>query len=110
MSNDDEQTADEFAREFLLGELIKSATNRFRYLEKPFLSMAQREQETVLGAVKDDIKRAVRQAVQVIASDNRVTFLASCDQVAFKSDGVKAQLSMVNSKTRTRSLMQPVAS
>jgi hypothetical protein len=92
-----EETPQEFAREFLLGELIKSATNRFRYLEKTFLSMSKGEQEVVLRAVKGDIETAVRKAIDVIASDGRVTFHASCDQVAFKSDGVKAQLSMVNS-------------
>lgn len=98
MSNSEEQTTDEFAAEFLLGELIKASTNRFRYLDKPFMSMKQGEQESLLRAVKGDVQLAVAQAVKIIASDNRVTFLASCDQVAFKSDGVKAALSMINSQ------------
>lgn len=92
----EEQTAEEFARDFLLGELIKASSLKFKFLEKPFMSLKQAEQKNLLESLKRDIEVAVRRAVDIIASDNRVTFHAQCEQVGFKSDGVKATLSMAN--------------
>ena len=85
------------AAEFLLGELIKASSKRFKSLDVPYMELRQSEQQSLLRDIEDDIRKAVREAVEIIASDFRVTFRASCESVQFKSDGVKAQLTLFNS-------------
>ena len=86
------------ARAFLLGNLIKASTKHFRGLEKPFLKMTKGEQEGVLWQVQSDIREAVNEAIEIIVSDNRVTFRAGCEAVAFKKDGVKVNLNLANTE------------
>lgn len=85
------------ATEFLLGELIKASSKRFKSLALPYMDMKQREQENLLQDIADDCRAAVKEAVEIIASDYRVTFRASVEKVEFKADGVKAQLTLHNS-------------
>lgn len=85
------------AAQFLLGELLKAATKRFKSLAVPYMELRQSEQQSLLRDIEDDTRKAVREAVEIIASDYRVTFRASCESVQFKPDGVKAQLTMFNS-------------
>jgi predicted phage-related endonuclease len=85
------------ATHFLLGELIKASMKRFKSLAVPYMELRQSEQQSMLRDVEEDIRKAVREAVEIIASDYRITFRASCESVQFKTDGVKAQLTMFNS-------------
>ena len=87
----------DIAREFLLGELIKASSKRFKSLAVPYMELRQGEQQSLLRDIEDDIRKAVREAVEIIATDFRVTFRASCESVQFKSDGVKAQLTLFSS-------------
>lgn len=89
-------TPHEIASEFLLGELIKAATRRFKHQPTTFERMPQDEQEELLRAVATDCRRAVEEAIAIIVSDYRVTLRADCDAVNFKPDGVKATLSLRN--------------
>ncbi len=89
----------DYARQFLLGSLIKAATARFRAQVLPWGSLKKTEQETLLQDIQDDIYDAVRDAVEIIASDDRTTFRAICKTVAFTEEGVKAQLSMANTES-----------
>lgn len=91
------EDTNQIAAEFLLGELIKASSKRFKSLAVPYMELRQSEQQTLLRDIEDDIRKAVREAVEIIASDFRVTFRASCESVQFKSDGVKAQLTLLNS-------------
>ena len=88
----------QIAAEFLLGELIKASSKRFKSLAVPYMEMKQSEQSTLLRAIEDDVREAVREAVEIIASDYRVVFRASCESVVFKADGVKSQLTMHNTE------------
>lgn len=90
------ETSKEYAREFLVGNLIKASTRRFKSLKTPFSELNQVEQELHLRQMADDIKAAVQEAVEIISSDYRMTFRASCDKVEFKSGGVKAVLSAIS--------------
>ena len=90
-----EKTAQELAREYLMGELMSAATRQLRSIDKPWLRLPEDKQKKVLAEVQDDIQKAVRQAVEVIASDDRTVFRASVESVTFK-DGVKAVLTMGN--------------
>ena len=85
-----------FAQEFLLGSLIKAATKHLKTLSKPWIEMKESEQQRVLGQVQVDCRAAVQDAVDIIASNARMTFPAAVDQVVFK-DGVKAVLTLAKS-------------
>jgi hypothetical protein len=86
-------TGKKYAQEFLLGSLIKAVTKHLKTLPKPWSDMKEHEQSRVLGTVHNDIRAAVRDAIDIIASNARLTFTASVDQVVFK-DGVKAVLTL----------------
>ena len=92
-TNIDLSIAHESARQFLLGKLIKASSKRFKSLAVPYMEMRQSEQESLLRQIEDDIRDAVDNAVDLIASNARLTFRASVSQVVFK-DGVKAVLEM----------------
>ena len=86
-------TGKDYAQEFLLGSLIKAATKHLKTLSKPWGEMKEGEQQRVMGAVGNDCRAAVRDAIDIIASNGRLTFPAAVDQVVFK-DGVKVVLSL----------------
>lgn len=86
----------EFAKEFLLGELIKSSTKRFKTATTTFAEMREGEQTMLLRDIEFDVREAVKQAVEIIASDYRVCFRGAVEKVEFKADGVKAALTMHN--------------
>lgn len=88
-----ELTGKDYAQEFLLGSLIKAATKHLKTLAKPWGELKQGEQERVLGTVANDCRQAVKDAIDIIASNGRLTFTANVDQVVFK-DGVKAVLTL----------------
>lgn len=90
-----EKSANDIAREFLMGELVGAATKQLRSIEKPWLRLPENEQKRVLRAVQDDVAAAVTAAVELIASDDRTRFRAHVESVTFK-DGVKAVLQMGN--------------
>ncbi len=86
----------DYAQEFLLGSLIKAATKHLKTLSKPWIELKEGEQHRVLGAVHNDCREAVRDAIDIIASNGRLTFTAAVDQVVFK-DGVKCVLTLAKS-------------
>lgn len=81
------------AAEFLLGEIINVATKPIRAITVPFSLMRQAEQTAVPDRITDDIREIVKEAIDVIASNARLSFGAEVDQVLFK-DGIKAVLKM----------------
>jgi hypothetical protein len=86
-------TGKAYAQEYLLGAMIKAATKHMKTLSKPWIDMKEAEQKRVLATVQQDCRTAVRDAIDIIASNARVTFQAAVDQVVFK-DGVKAVLTL----------------
>lgn len=95
--SEQEKDAKDLAREFLMGELMAAATRQLRGLDKPWLRLPEADQKRVLREVRDDIARAVKAAVELIASDDRTRFRAAVESVTFK-DGVKAVLTMGNTE------------
>lgn len=89
--------SNQFAADFMLGELIKAATMEFRIQSKPWSQMKQFDQEAVLARIKQKAEAAVKEAVEVIASTARLTFRAQVESVTFK-DGVKASLKMAKTE------------
>ncbi len=88
-----ESLARSIAKEFLLGEIIKVAMRQVRTLSMPFTMLRQAEQQAVLDRVTDDIREILSEAIDVIASNARLSFRAEVEQVLFK-DGIKAVLKM----------------
>lgn len=86
-------TGKAYAAEYLLGSLMKAATKHLKTLSKPWIDMKEGEQKRVLSTVQQDCRKAVQDAVDIIASNGRLTFSAAVDQVVFK-DGVKAVLTL----------------
>lgn len=87
----------EITEQFLLGNLIKAVSEPFKELQVPFRALTEMEQSKLLTKIADVTRSAVKDAVFCISSGDRVNFRATCDQVLFKSDGVKANLSFFNS-------------
>lgn len=86
-------TGKAYAAEFLLGAMIKAATKHMKTLSKPWIDLKEGEQKRVLATVQQDCRRAVQDAIDIIASNARMTFPAAVDQVVFK-DGVKCVLTL----------------
>lgn len=86
-------TGKAYAQEYLLGAMIKAATKHMKTLSKPWIDMKEGEQKRVLATVQQDCRVAVRDAIDIIASNARMTFPAAVDQVVFK-DGVKCVLTL----------------
>jgi hypothetical protein len=82
-----------YAEEYLLGSLIKAATKHLKTLSVPWIDLKEGEQQRVLGQVHADCRAAVRDAIDIVAGNARLTFSAAVDQVVFK-DGVKCVLSL----------------
>ena len=90
-----EKTPRDLAREFMLGEVMAAAMRQLRALDKPWLRLPEDKQEDVIEEVRDAVSVAIRQAVEIIATDDRTRFTAQVESVTFK-DGVKAVLTMAN--------------
>jgi hypothetical protein len=86
-------TGKAYAAEYLLGSMMKAATKHLKTLSKPWIDMKEGEQKRVLSTVQQDCRKAVQDAIDIIASNGRLTFQAAVDQVVFK-DGVKAVLTL----------------
>lgn len=90
-----DKTPTELAREFMLGEVMAAAMRQLRALDKPWLRLPEDKQREVIDEVRDAVAVAIRQAVEIIATDDRTRFTAQVESVTFK-DGVKAVLTMAN--------------
>jgi hypothetical protein len=74
----------DYAQEYLLGSMIKAATKHIKTLSKTWGEMKENEQRRVLADVQHDCYEATRDAIDIIASNARLTFPAAVDQVVFK--------------------------
>lgn len=86
------------AEAFMLGRMIEVAKRRFTTLAERWGALSQREQESVLGGLAEDMRAVVKDATKIIAANARVTFRAEVESVQFKGPtDVKAALKLVNS-------------
>ena len=97
MNIEAEKSAQDLAREFMMGELMAAAMKQLRAIDKPWLRLPENEQKRVIEEVKQDVRKAIIAAVEIIASDDRTRFRATVEQVVFK-DGVKAVFTMLNTE------------
>lgn len=92
-----EKMPQDLAREFMMGEVMASAMKQLRSIDKPWLRLPEKEQKRVIDEVREDVAKAVKAAVEIIATDDRTRFVAAVESVTFK-DGVKAVLTMSNTE------------
>jgi hypothetical protein len=86
------------AEAFMVGDLMTAAKLRFMDLAVPWSQLTEEEQGRLLLGLGDDVRRAAKKAIRIIAHHGRVEFRAQVDQVNFKGDDeVKAVLKMLNS-------------
>jgi hypothetical protein len=97
MEDTGEKSPRELAREFMLGEVMAAAMKQLRAIDKPWLRLPETAQQKVIDEVRDDVAHAIRNAVEIIATDDRTRFVASVESVTFK-DGVKAVMTMSNTQ------------
>lgn len=95
-SKEDLAETAKITEQYLLGNLIKAVSEPFKELQVPFRALSELEQATLLTRISETTKEAVIEAVRCISSGDRTNFRATCDQVLFKSDGVKGTLSLFN--------------
>ena len=95
-SKEDLKETSEITEKYLLGNLIKAVSAPFKELQVPFRALSEMEQATLLTRISETTREAVIEAVRCISSGDRTNFRATCDQVLFKSDGVKGTLSLFN--------------
>lgn len=86
-----------FAREFMVGELIKSVKKEFLSLTKPFKQLSEFDQTSLLKRVQFAVEAAVKDAVEIVAADARLTFRSEVESVTFK-DGVKVVMKLGKSE------------
>jgi hypothetical protein len=95
---DTEWGGTEHTKEFMMGDLLNACMKRFKSASVVWTQMSEDEQTRFLGYVHDDLTAAVKKAVDIIASNGRVTFRAEVESVQFKGPtDVKSVLKLVNS-------------
>ncbi len=92
-----EKSAQDIAREYLMGEVMAAALCQLRTLDKPWLRLPEKDQKAVIADVEKSVRTAIKKAVEIIVSNDRTYFRAEVESVTFK-EGVKAVLTMPNTE------------
>ncbi|WP_066338409.1 hypothetical protein [Azohydromonas lata] len=97
VAEDPEWGTDGHAEAFMLGRMIDVAKRHFTTLAEPWSRLRENEQAAVLSRLHESMKVVVKDAVQIISANARVTFRAEVAGVNFKSaTDVEAKLKLVN--------------
>jgi len=83
----------EVASETMAGDLLAAMVDELKTLPDVWQKLPMHKQDEVIWRLRHRVTGAVRQAVRIIASEDRPTLVASVEKVEFK-DGVKATLVM----------------
>lgn len=78
----------ELARETLLGDLMSLVIEELKAAPDVWQKLSEHKQDAVIGRVHQRVSDAVRQAVELIASNGRTAIPATLEQVTVK-DGIK---------------------
>jgi hypothetical protein len=98
VAEDPEWGTEGHAEAFMLGRMIDVAKRHFTTLAEPWSRLRENEQAAVLSRLHESMKVVVKDVVQIIAANARITFRAEVASVNFKSaTEVEAKLKLVNS-------------
>lgn len=78
----------ELARETMLGDLMSLVIEELKAAPDVWQKLSEHRQDAVIGRVHQRVGDAVRQAVELIASNGRTAIPATLEQVTVK-DGIK---------------------
>lgn len=88
MSNHQQAPAVELARETLVGDLVSLVIEELKAAPDVWQKLSEHKQGAVIGRVHQRVLEAVRQAVELIATNGRAAIPATLEQVTVK-DGIK---------------------
>lgn len=88
-----EQAAVEMAAETMSGDLLAALVDEIRNAPDVWQKMSEFDQEDVILRLTSRVQDNVRQAVEIIASSNRPTIVATVESVTVK-EGIKAVLTL----------------
>jgi hypothetical protein len=87
----------EFAREELAGKLLHTLVACLGTQKLAWSMMSEKNQEIALNKMRENIDKAVRDAVMVISTERQPAIRITVGKVTFEDDGIKAQMSLSRS-------------
>ena len=91
------------AAETMRGDLMSCLIDEFKTAPDVWAKMSEDTQRDLIYRVQSRVQDAIRSAVEIIASDNRPTIVATVEQVTVK-DGIKAVVSLPKSDAQRHEL------
>lgn len=88
-------------------DLLGALLDEIKALQKPWQSMSKGEQNEVIDRLRERVKQNVQQAVALISAEDRVTVVATLEQVTFKG-AIKATLALSKSNVHRLDLADNV--
>lgn len=93
----------EMAAETMLGDLMSCMVDELRHSERPWHELNEGAQQEAIYRIESRVRANIKQAVEIIASANRPTIVATVEQVTVK-DGIKAVVTLPKSDQQRHEL------
>lgn len=97
------EAAVEMAAETMTGDLLAALVDEFKVAPDVWQKLPEHQQENLIYRLQQRIQDNVRKAVEIIASANRPTIIATVESVTVK-DGIKAVLTLPKSDAQRHEL------
>lgn len=91
------------AADTMLGDLMACLIDEFKAAPRVWQEMPEHQQQDMIYRVQDRVQQAIKDAVEIIASDNRPTIVATVESVTVK-DGIKAVVTLPKSDAQRHEL------
>ena len=98
-----EITAAIVAADTMLGDLMACLIDELKAAPDVWQKMPEHQQQDVIYRAQERVQTAIREAVEIIASDNRPTIVATVESVTVK-DGIKAVITLPKSDAQRHEL------
>jgi len=97
----------EITAETMAGDLLAACVDELRLLPKPWPALPEVEQAEIIERLRNRVSHNVREAVNAIAADGRVTIVAELESITFK-DGGKVALKIARTTAGKHDLIDAV--
>jgi acyl-CoA reductase-like NAD-dependent aldehyde dehydrogenase len=91
------------AADTMTGDLMACLIDEFKSAPDVWQKMPEHQQQDLIYRVQQRVQENIRQAVEIIASDNRPTIVATVESVTVK-DGIKAVVTLPKSDAQRHEL------
>lgn len=91
------------AAETMTGDLMQCLIDELKAAPKVWQEMPEHQQQDVIYRAQERVQAAIKEAVQIIASANRPTIVATVESVTVK-DGIKAVVTLPKSDAQRHQL------